>query len=332
MDCRDARRRLSDFLEGDLPAAVAEELSGHFQTCGECAEVARTLDALRNHLRNLQPLPAPPELLARVRETVARESASPASSSAAPPVRPFPSRMKIPLQAAAAVLLFASVYWYQTGHAPPPVPGGTVAAPRIAPIASPPASGRTARQGPRTVVPPPAGGLASLGKDMRREGVSTLPPGTPEPKVRIWSRADLPAVPALLAGTDGERIVPGFPARGQAFEPGPLANAAPAARRQTSSRSVREVLLEVAPEDRFLAEERIAAAARNLGGTVEGTERAFPDVVAVHVLLPERATAAFLEGLARIGKIPSDGMPAKSDLPAGQDTGTVACTVNVRVR
>jgi hypothetical protein len=324
---------MSDFQDGALPAAVAEELSGHLHACGACAEVARTLEALRDRLRHLPPLPAPPGLLARVQEAVARESAFSASAAAPPPARPFPSRIKVPLQAAAVVLLFASVYWYQTGSAPPPVPGGTVAAPRIAPSASPPETGRTARQAPGTVEPPPAGELASLEKGMRMEGVSTLPPGTPEPKVRIWSRADLPAAPALRAGTDAGRIVPGFPARGQDIEPGQVATAEPASRRETSPGSAREVLLEVAPEDRILAEERIAAAVRNLGGTVEGTERAFPDVgVSVRVLLPEQAASAFLERLARFGKIPPDGMPAESGLPAGQRSETVAYTVHVRVR
>jgi hypothetical protein len=112
-----------------------------------------------------------------------------------------------------------------------------------------------------------------------------------------------------------------------------MATATPSPARQASFRYAREVLLDVAPEDRSGAEERVAAAARNLGGTVEGAERAFPDgVVAVRVLLPERAASAFFEGLARIGKIPPEGWPAGSGLSAGGDNGTVAYTVTLRVR
>jgi hypothetical protein len=332
MDCRDLRTRLSDFQDGALPATVAEEVSVHLQACGACAEVARTLNTLRDHLRELPPLPAPPELLARVRESVARERAFPAPAAAPLPGRAFPSRLKVPLQAAAVVLLFASVYWYQTGSAPPYVPGKPAPAPGIASSASPRASGRIARPASRTAAPPAAERPAPL-EQGRREGVSTLPPDTPEPKVRIWSRADLPAAPALRTGTDAERIVPGFPGGGQAAGREPVAIVVRDSPRQMPFRYVREVLLDVTPEGRIGAEERVAAAARNLGGTVEGEERAAPEgTVAVHVLLPEHAESAFLEGLARIGKIPPEGRPAESVPPAGHDSGTIAYTVNLRVR
>ena len=91
--------------------------------------------------------------------------------------------------------------------------------------------------------------------------------------------------------------------------------------------------MEVAQEDREEAAERIALAARRLGGIVEGTDRAVSDgTVAVRVLLPERTAQAFLDELSRNGKIPPEGMPARSILPAGPTPGTVAYTVHLHAR
>jgi hypothetical protein len=93
------------------------------------------------------------------------------------------------------------------------------------------------------------------------------------------------------------------------------------------------VALDVAMEHRDGVEERIGDAARRLGGSVEGTDRVVPDgPVAVRVLLPERTAPAFLEELDRIGRIPPEGKPARSVLPAGPAPGTVAYTVRLRIR
>jgi hypothetical protein len=96
----------------------------------------------------------------------------------------------------------------------------------------------------------------------------------------------------------------------------------------------REVVLDVTPEGREGAGERIAAAARRLGGSVERIERdpSGADVVAVRVLIPEPAAPSFLSELERIGKVPPEGRPAEVDLPAGPTRDTVAYTVRIRVR
>ena len=81
------------------------------------------------------------------------------------------------------------------------------------------------------------------------------------------------------------------------------------------------------------AAERVAQAARHLGGTVEGTEYARPDgTVSIRVLLPERTAKAFLDELWRNGKMSPEGMPSRSILPAGPTPGTVAYTVHLHVR
>jgi hypothetical protein len=96
----------------------------------------------------------------------------------------------------------------------------------------------------------------------------------------------------------------------------------------------REILLDVTPDGRGEAGERIADAARRSGGSVERVERdpSGADVVAMRVLLPEPAAPSFLSELERIGKVPPEGRPAEVDLPAGPTRGTVAYTVRIRVR
>jgi hypothetical protein len=377
MDCRDALERLSDHQDGALDSAAAEAVGTHLRECAGCAEAARSLAAVREGLRRLPPVTAPPDLMARVREAVAREGGAslPNSPGAAAPsgVRSLFSRLRIPLEAAAAVLLVASIWWYQRG-APtqpatqsPPAPAGTaVPAPEAVPDSSPRPPGKIAKSperesplarkpvetpppagAPKPDVPPPAS--ATPGK----AEVASLPTGTPEPKARDWSPAELPAAPALRASSESARIVPGEagpPAAAGAPEgrggatpgvpkgttpaPGPRILAAPQSRPLRTLPYGREIVLDVTQESREGAGDRVAVAARRLGGSVERVERdpSGVDVVAVRVLLPEPAAPAFLAEVERIGKVPPEGKPAESEIPAGPTRGTVAYTVRIRVR
>jgi len=316
MDCRDATERMSEYQDGLLSAAAAEDVSSHLRECGECAAAARSLEAVRELLRSLPPPPAPPELLARVREAVAREETGAASLAAGLPSNlpggSLRSRLRIPLEAAAAVLLVASIYWYQKG--------------------SPPASPPQAPPAVATPAPPPKADRQIAGTETvaRKREVASLPAGTPEPKARIYSQADLPAAPALRASTDSEQIASGVSAEARPVEERPE----PPSRFLRPLPYGKEVLLEVTPEGREGVEERIAAAAWRLGGSVERIERdpAGGDVVSMRVLLKEPAATAFLSEMDRIGKVPPQGKPADVDLPAGPIPGTVAYTVRVRVR
>jgi len=350
MDCRDVMERLSDYQDG--ASGSAEAVGAHLRECAGCSEAARSLAAVREGLRRLPPLTAPPELVARVREAVAREDGGPApvsAGTAAPPgARSVLSRLRIPLEAAAAVLFVASIYWYQKGSPPapvpqaPPAPAGTAApAPETAPDSSPRLPGKIAKSPERE------------SRIAEKAEVASLPPGTPEPKSRAWSPAELPAAPAVRASSESARIVPGEagpPAapgapeaqggaapgatRDEAPAPAPRVYAAPPSRLLRPLPYGREVVLDVTPEGREGAGERIAAAARRLGGSVERIERdpSGADVVAVRVLLPEPAAPSFLSELERIGKVPPEGRPAEVDLPAGPTRGTVAYTVRIRVR
>jgi len=99
----------------------------------------------------------------------------------------------------------------------------------------------------------------------------------------------------------------------------------------------RDIVVDVKPENREGAEERIAAVALRMGGIVERVERG-PDGAAssasgtVRVILPDSAATRFLEEMERIGTIPPEGKPTATDLPAGPRAGTVAYAVRIRVR
>lgn len=367
MDCREARERLSDYQDGGLDSAAARSVCDHLRECAECAQTARSLAAVREGLRRLPPVAAPPELIDRVRDAVAREeAASPSVSpgaSAPAARRSLLSRMRIPLEAAAAVLLVASIWWYQkgtpTGSVPPSPPRHTETAPSasksatgdVAPLPEKapksPERETAAASRPHHPIAPGAPSGAAAGK----AEFASLPPGAPEPKTRERSPAELPAAPAVRASSESARIVPrdaGPPAAaapdvpgvappgfrsGAAPPPAPSALAESPSRLLRTSPYGREILLEVAAEARGTAGERIAAAARRLGGSVERIERDPPGAVvtAVRVLLPEPAAPFFLSEMERIGKVPPEEKPADADSPAGPVRGTVAYTVRIRV-
>ena len=139
MDCTQVRNLLSEYQDGALDAAAAAAVAAHLRGCGECAGCAGSLLAVRELLRGLPPDPAPPELLPRVLAAIAgedRDDRAVPLPGGADATRPFLSRFRIPLEAAAVVLLFASVYWYQRASTPPARPPSAPSA--QAPVAAPP--------------------------------------------------------------------------------------------------------------------------------------------------------------------------------------------------
>ena len=317
MDCTQARNLLSEHQDRTLDTAAATALDAHLRGCGECAGADASLLAVRGLLRSLPPDPAPPELLARVLaavETADRNVRQGSTSREAEAVRPVRSRFRVPLEAAAAVLLFAAVYWYQqTSTLAPGPPSG------VSPVVSSDA-GKTSSFRPPAAkvdtveVPPP---------EIRRprgEQKTAKEAAPSAPKPRAWTAESLPSVPVLRASTDSERIVPVAPPRPLSTLP-----------------YGREIVLDVKPEGREGVEERIAETALRLGGIVERIEREREParngaVGTVRVILPEAATVGFLDELRRIGTVPAEGLPAAIDVPQSPDPGTVAYTVRVRVR
>ena len=317
MDCREARNLLSDYQDGAVDAATAAGLAAHLRGCGECAGADASLLAVREVLRDLPPDPAPPELLARVLAAVEAEgrNARPdAISGGAGAIRSFLSRFRVPLEAAAAVLLFASVYWYQQAPTPAVRPPAGISSDvssetgKASPSSPPVAKKNTAKR-PTPGIRPPRG---------NPETVWEAGPSLPMP--RTWTAESLPSVPVSLASTDSERIVPIAPPRPLSTRP-----------------YGREIVVDVKPESREGAEERIAGTASRLGGTIErdgheGESSRKGGAGTVRVVLPEAAAAGFLDELRRIGTVPPDGMPEANDIPRGPRPETVAYTVTIRVR
>src|SRR5512141_2070755 len=361
MDCTQARNQLSEYQDGALDAAAAAALAVHLRGCGECAGCADSLLAVREMLRSLPPDPAPPELLARVLAAVEAEARDARANSApggADATKPFLSRFRIPLEAAAAVLLFASVYWYQRTSTPPvrPPSAATAQAPTAQALETTPPVDISPKAPPSADKVPPSGNRLPRGntKTAKKEEA----PASARP--RTWAAADLPSVPATLASTNSERIVPfapfprptsdpaaaGAPAaggRGRADAEGGADSrlsrsfAAPPSRLLRPLPYGRDIVVDVEPESREGAEERIAEAALRLGGIFERFDRgpgeAAPSASGtVRVILPEYAATRFLEEMGRIGTIPPEGAPAATDLPAGPRPGTVAYAVHIRVR
>ena len=331
MDCPRARNLLSEYQDSTLDAATEAALTTHLRGCGECASCAGSLLAVRELLRRLPPDPAPPELLARVVAAVEaqdRNARTDSASGGTDAARPFLSRLRVPLEAAAAVLLFASAYWYQQSSAPP---------------ARPPS-------GPSSVISSETGKGSSSGPVTAMERAAENPPsgirlprgipktpkkeeGPAAAKPRTWAAESLPSVPAVRASTDAERIVPFDPSTVPTADP--ATGEAPAFQGRRSPE--REIAVEVKPENREGAEERIAEAALRLGGVVEWIEHgrggAAPDVAgSVRVILPEAAAGGFLDELRRVGTVPHEGLPPAIDISAGPRPGTVAYAVRIRVR
>ncbi|HAM33454.1 MAG TPA: hypothetical protein DCP41_08130 [Deltaproteobacteria bacterium] len=355
MDCTQARYRLSEYQDGALETAAEAELAAHLRGCGDCAAVAGSLAAVRERLRDLSPETAPPELIAGVLAGIGAEGRNTGGGSAstgADAPKSFLSRFRVPLEAAAALLLFVSVYWYQRTSPPAAPPASTSAtqspaaashsgvSPSVPKEAKEEAAG-TRRGAPSTETSSPGTGILRAKRDASG---GRAPAAGAAAKPRTWTAADLPAVPALRASTDSERIVPAAP------PPGPTADgsttgesrpsrsfAAPPFRLLRPLPYGRDVVLNMEREHRDGAEDRIAVAALRLGGIVERVERETgptPEDASgtVRVVLPEAAAARFLEELGRIGTIPPEGKPEAIDLPAGPRAGTVAYAVRIRVR
>jgi hypothetical protein len=358
MDCRLARDLLTEYQDGALDAAAAAALAAHLRGCGECADCAGSLLAVREVLRGLPPDPAPPELLPRILAAVEGEDRDvrvDPHSGRADATRPFLSRFRLPLEAAAVVLLFATVYWYQRTSIPPVRPPSGLSSGVSSEAGKAPSSRTMTAKEDAAKLPPPA---VRLPRGNPKTAKKEEAPAALKP--RAWTAADLPSAPAILASTSSERIVPFAPFPGPTADPAGPGAPASAERRSPGAEDGadprpwpllaappshllrplpygREIVVDVTAEGRVGAEERIAVAALRSGGIVERIERQgeparIVTTGAVRVILPEAAATVFLDELRRIGTVPAGDPPSANDLPAGPRPGTVAYAVRIRVR
>jgi len=361
MECERIQELLSDFLDGSLADGGRAGVSAHLMECRECAAAAEGLKNTIALLRTLPPVKAPAELLERIRLETARD---------APPMPLWkklflPAHVKIPIEAAAAILLFLLVYGIQKGEFPgsaPPPPTARVetAAPGTEKAAVPEAAPSRKTTVPKRVLRAPKaeqGGRDSMGMSakpdepagsagpLRESHRGLAGPGriaaAPSPAAPPQAKLDLPTVPALRASTAAEPIRPVSPREEIFFNGAPMRMfAAPPSRLMRPVPQGREVTLEVAAGDRAGLEDRISAAAQRLGGTViRGQAIGAADMQDdghrpdfVRVRMAADSTERFLADLRNLGTILTGESAAWADLPAGPTTWTVLYTVRIRVR
>lgn len=130
------QERLSEHLEGSLPAVEEERVQRHLATCEACRDVRAGLSEVRALARRLGPIDPPRDLWPRVAAARSKQA----------PARLARFSFSVPQLAAAAVVLVtlsASSAWWAMGGGVP-TPPASVLEPRTGPV-------RTA-----TAVPPSA--------------------------------------------------------------------------------------------------------------------------------------------------------------------------------
>jgi len=330
MDCERVQDLLSDYLEDSLEESGRAGMHAHLQDCLRCRAAKEGLDETLMLLRGLPPADAPPELLDGIRRGIARKEA------AAAPLwkRLFlPAHVKIPLEAAAAVLLFLLVYGAQKEEAPKllthPPSARMEASSAVEAEKKMEAAAPAEKKARKAALPPQSG--------PRRETASQDLAGPQSPQPASQAPPALPAVPAQLASTAGEKIEPP-PAAAMPPKMEPPSAAGKLSRVARPVPSGGEVTIQVAGENRPGLEARIAAAAMRLGGSPQGMpERAGApgaevesDAMIVH--LPADSAKPFLAELSKMGTLPAEGLYGWNDLPAGLSREVVAYTVRIRVK
>jgi hypothetical protein len=347
MECARTWDRLSAYLDGDLPEEEREGIAQHLRQCVRCAEEERALKETLALLRNLPARKAPPELLEGVRRRIGKERAkTPLWKKLL-----LPAHIKLPLEAAAVVLVFLLVYGVQkempSSKAPPPPPSvGSGKTETVTGL-------RENRQKTGAPARPLSEGSVreTRRKETRRETAAAMPEEKNPaqdfaPRLETSAgpaRTELPSVPATRVSTGGGAIGNTFPGTSQMEEaPGPRVFAFPEARVLRPSPYEKEVTIEVPPGDRAGLADRIADAALRLGGMFRreitvlpggsGNGEAPPLREIIRVVLPVDRAGAFLAELGKMGTVPKEETPGPVDLPAGPAPDTVAYTVRIRVR
>ena len=365
MECTRIQDRLSSYLDGDLSVREQEEIAGHIRQCSRCAEEERALRETLSLLRNLPAEAAPPELLEGVRLRIAEKTAVPLWKKVF-----LPAHIKIPLEAAAVVLVFLLVYGIQKEMpAKPPVPSPPASAEsgvrvaRTGPVAERPGAETTRRakaepspekerkavatpipakptvharpEPPADLAEPVRTGTGAIGK----EGETVSEPVAE--RRGTFARSELPAGLAARVSTESGTTKPVFLRQSPPGETEEMHVFAPPPGLLRQGASDREVTIEVDRDARPGAEDRIAAIALRMGGAVRrdrvrfATTRMEKAVVVsnvVRVLIPAVFADIFLEEVGKLGSISPEGIPGKLDIPPGPSPDPVAYTIRIRVK
>jgi hypothetical protein len=66
MTCRELFERLSEFVDGELPEGICEEIRTHMDGCDPCVNFTKTLKTTADLCRRLPSKPIPPEVAANL--------------------------------------------------------------------------------------------------------------------------------------------------------------------------------------------------------------------------------------------------------------------------
>lgn len=347
MECTRTEDLLSGYLDGDLPEREREGIAAHLGQCPRCAEEERALKETLTLLRSLPAEKAPPELLEGVLRRIGHEQ------EAVPLWKKLflPAHIKIPLEAAAVVLIFLLAYGIQKE-----IPGTkTRPSPPASAESGKPAAGAAMRAGRQKASAPPERPAGAADRKVEEKTAPVAPreeataekeeatvSGPPPGKPSVHAKSEIPAGLAARVSTEGGSIEPAAPRETPADEsPADRVFSSPLARLQKPMLYGKEVTIEVAPSDRIGMENRIAGIVMRLGGAISwettiAVSRASGETMPVSELLrvsvPADAADAFLEELGKLGTIPAEETSGRPDTPAGPMPGAVAYTVRIRVR
>lgn len=366
MECTRIWDLLSSYLDGDLPDGEQEGTAEHIRQCSRCAEEEKALRETLTLLRSLPAEAAPPQLLKEVQLRIGEKAKAPLWKKLF-----LPAHIKIPIEAAAVVLVFLLVY------------GIRKEMPATTPVPSPSAPAESGKR------------VAGTGTDAKRPDADTArgpkaepPPGTereaivkPVPeKPAVYARSDLPAGPAQASAENGaigqepeagaghssekpvirarSELPAGLAAR-VSTESGTIEPFSPRESPPGESQALRvfaapprlglmrpepfgrEVTVEVDRDALPGVEDRITAVVMRLGGTVRRQrmqiatgrmEEAFVVSDSIRVRVPAVFADVFLEELEKLGSISPEGLPGKLDIPPGPSPDPVAYTVRIRAR
>ncbi len=361
MECTRTENLLSAYLDGDLPEREREGFAEHLRQCPLCAGEEKALKETLSLLRNLPAEKAPPGLLEGVRRRIGQEKET------VPLWKKLflPLHIKIPLEAAAVALIFLLAYGVQkempATKGPSSPPAKEMAATKAPPSPSAavergkPAPGADIQAGRRKADASPRLAADVADRKVEAEKAAVLPreetpfeteqastPAPPPVKPPLLAKSEIPAGLASRVSTKGGTIEPATPRESPAKEaPEPRGVGEQLSRLERPSPYGKEVTIEVARNDRIGMEDRITKLALRLGGRVRRggtfTAGSGPGEMTIlseimQVSVPAASEANFLEELGRMGTIPPEGMPGKTDTSAGSSSGTVVYTVRIRVR
>ncbi|HSB71732.1 MAG TPA: zf-HC2 domain-containing protein [Candidatus Methylomirabilis sp.] len=71
MSCRELFERLSEYVDGELPPEICEEIRQHMDGCDPCVAFANTLKKTADLCRRLPSKPMPPEVADNLRTFLA---------------------------------------------------------------------------------------------------------------------------------------------------------------------------------------------------------------------------------------------------------------------